>query len=171
MTRTRLPLTEHHIQAAVFAWRDLRVLQLPELQLLHAIPNGAGLRHKVIRKASGATVRFSPEGKKLKREGLTKGIPDVGWAVARGRYHGLYIEHKKPGEPTSDAQQRILTALQEQSYYVIVSCDAEFSIKVIEDYWSLGRYTGPTGATMEDLAWPNWRKPAPRTRKTKEKAS
>lgn len=158
---------EHNIQAGLFEWREWRVKQVPQLQLLHAVPNGAGLHHKTRIGAAGKEIRFSPEAMKLIREGLTKGILDVSFPVARGRYHGLYIEHKAPGELTSEDQDRIMAVLQAEGYYVIVSCQCDFSIRVIEGYLSLGSFR-VDGPTMESLSWPNWQARVRRKRKTKE---
>jgi hypothetical protein len=72
---------EHDEQVALFAWADAMQAQHPELAMLFAIPNG-GKRHI-------ATAR------RLKAEGLQSGVPDMMLAVARGRFHGLFIELKR----------------------------------------------------------------------------
>ena len=59
------------------------------LEWLHSIPNG-GLR-------SPAT------GAKLKAEGVKKGVPDCFLPYSVGKWHGLYIEMKKPSlKPKTD---------------------------------------------------------------------
>ena len=52
----------------------------PELSTLHAIPNGS-LRNIVV-------------AKKLKKEGVKKGVPDLHLPVPKGEYASLYIEMK-----------------------------------------------------------------------------
>ena len=79
---------EHAEQSLLFQWADLAGNQRHELRLLFAIPNG-GHRHIAT-------------AKKLKREGVKAGVPDVCLPVARGPYHALYIEMKyDKGKPSS----------------------------------------------------------------------
>ena len=73
--------TEESHQTALFAWAALHANECPQLRLLLAIPNG-GLRNKV---TAG----------KLKAQGVKAGVPDIFLPVARGRYHGLWIEMKE----------------------------------------------------------------------------
>jgi hypothetical protein len=81
--------SEHAEQAALFRWAEFARSRLPELALLHAIPNG-GHRHK----ATAA---------RLKAEGVKRGVPDVCLPVPRGGAHGLYIELKtERGKPTPE---------------------------------------------------------------------
>lgn len=82
MMRTLSP-TEHQIQCTLIHWARLNARNIPELKLLHAIPNG-------IKTSIGVAA-------KAKREGMTKGVPDLHLPVPRGGYHGLWIEMKKPG--------------------------------------------------------------------------
>src|SRR5258708_3842236 len=77
--------TEHGHQAALFCQAQISAPEFPELKYgLFAIPNG-GLRTKVT-------------AANLKVEGVKRGIADVQLAVARGIFHALFIEMKKPGE-------------------------------------------------------------------------
>ena len=73
--------TEHQEQVALIHWAKMRSATLPELGLLFAIPNG-GERHLFV-------------AKKLKAEGVKPGTPDLCLPVARGGYHGLFIEMKR----------------------------------------------------------------------------
>jgi hypothetical protein len=73
-------ISEHDEQSTLIQWAKFTEHELPELKLLHAIPNG-GWRHK----ATAA---------RLKREGLKPGIPDLCLPVPRGQWHGCYIEMK-----------------------------------------------------------------------------
>lgn len=138
-TRRRRNELEHKIQSAVIEWRDLQVKQFPELELLHAIPNGAKLpyRKKLIH---GRVVRVSREAKKLKKEGLTAGIPDLCWPVPRGRFHGLYIEAKTPTGDVNKDQARKHALLIAQGYRVLVLRDPDAIINAIKTYWGLGPF-------------------------------
>lgn len=138
--RPRRRKIEHGIQVGLIAWRDHMAAQWPALRLLHAIPNGAALKHSIKRTVAGTNIRYSPEGQSLRKEGLTPGIPDVFWPRARGRYHGLYIEHKSPGVSVPRDQRDVHANLREQGYFVAVSRDAEVSIDLVKRYEALGDY-------------------------------
>ena len=87
-------------------WADGQLARHPELQMLYAIPNG-GARNAVT-------------GALLKAEGVKPGVPDLCLPVARGQYHGLYIEMKSSkGKPTED-QLKWLAALKAQGYATAV---------------------------------------------------
>lgn len=139
--------TEHQIQVAVFDWRAMMLPQIPQLALLHAIPNGAKLPFRKKLMPTGRVVRVCPQADYLKREGLTPGILDVAWPVARGCYHGLYIEHKAGRNPLSDDQERIAAMLSGEGYKVVVSRDAEYSINTIQAYWRCGPFR-PLGTVL-----------------------
>ncbi|UPT53343.1 VRR-NUC domain containing protein [Synechococcus phage Ssp-JY38] len=72
--------TEHSIQTAFFAW--VAIVKHAEARWLHAIPSG-GERNAIV-------------AGRMKAEGVRKGIWDVSLPVAKGGYHGLYIEFKRP---------------------------------------------------------------------------
>ncbi|MDE7389628.1 MAG: VRR-NUC domain-containing protein, partial [Lachnospiraceae bacterium] len=75
-------MTEAQHQTQVFKWALQPAVRraYPELKLLHHIPNG-GKRDPI-------------EAKHLKEQGVKSGVPDLHLPVARGGYHGLYIEMK-----------------------------------------------------------------------------
>jgi len=72
--------SEHQEQAVLFAELERRLVDCPELGLAYAIPNG-----------TRATMRTA---KKMKAEGVKKGIPDIHLPVGRDGYLGLYVELK-----------------------------------------------------------------------------
>lgn len=123
------PITEAQHQAAVILWSeqtDVRHLW-PALKLLHHIPNG-GSRNEI-------------EGKQLKRQGVKPGVPDLCLPVARGDYHGLYIEMKREDRgDTSDEQEWWIKELSDQGYYAEVCHGCESAIRVLEWYMGLGDY-------------------------------
>lgn len=93
---------EHQEQKALFQWAALNEKKYPELRLLFAVPNGS---HKHIATAV-----------KFKAEGLKSGVPDICLPVARGNFHGLFIEMKiKPKKPSPN-QRGWLTALETENY-------------------------------------------------------
>ena len=99
---TAIP-TEHQEQCALFEWAAWMAKQMPELHLMHAIPNGG---KRDIRTAA-----------MLKAEGVKPGVPDICLPVPRGGKHGLYIELKRrKGGTVSEAQQAWIRALCGQGY-------------------------------------------------------
>ena len=85
--------TEHDEQVAVFEWAELMAERYPALNLLYAVPNGARTSMSV--------------AKRLKAEGLRRGVPDICLPVSSHydeydqTYHALYIEMKRPGGKVS----------------------------------------------------------------------
>lgn len=113
--------TEAQEQAALFARCKAMEWKYPELRLLHHIPNGGS--------------RNAAEAANLKRQGVKPGVPDICLSVARGRYHGLYIELKRrKGGRVSAAQQKFMTNLKQQGYFVIVCWGADQAYNVIIMY-------------------------------------
>ena len=118
--------TEAQEQTALFQWAAYMARKWPELRLMHAIPNG-GSRHPV-------------EAARLKAQGVKAGIPDIFLPVARGGYHGLYIEMKrKKGGRISVDQQQMIDALRDQGYRVEVCKGAEEASKTIKEYMKEGQ--------------------------------
>lgn len=73
--------TEHAEQVALFMWASQHFDEFPELRLMFAIPNG-GERNVIV-------------ASNLKAEGCKAGVPDVFLPVARGPWHGLFLELKR----------------------------------------------------------------------------
>lgn len=94
--------TEHKHQVALFQWAAYQSRRWPELSLLFAIPNG-GARDKIT-------------GQRLKDEGVKAGVPDMLLPVARGDYHGFFIELKAPDGSASDLQEEWVENLRAQGY-------------------------------------------------------
>lgn len=112
-------MSEHDEQAAVIQWA--RMHPDPRLHtLLFAIPNG-GQRHP-------GTAR------KLRAEGVVRGIPDLFLAIAVSDYHGLFIEMKfGKNRPTEDQEDR-MTELMLENYFCGVCYSADEAICMIEFY-------------------------------------
>lgn len=114
-------------QKKIFKWaKDLEQF-IPEMALLHHIPNG--------QKLGGNAQQRMIRGKRLKDEGMKAGVPDICLPIPSGRYHGLYIELKKPsGGTVSSEQEKWLVALNLQGYLAVVCRGANEAIQTIEDY-------------------------------------
>lgn len=90
-------------QTLLFQWAEYQSGKYPELSLMYHIPNG-GSRNKA-------------EAGRLKAQGVKPGLPDICLPVARGKYHGLYIELKRvTGGRTSKDQREWIKLLLDQGY-------------------------------------------------------
>lgn len=116
---------EHFEQVALFVWADLNAYRCPELSLLFAIPNG-GKRSKAV-------------AGKLKAEGVRAGVPDLCLPVARGQYHGLFIELKAERGRVTPLQYEWAEALTDQGYLALVCHGWERAKTAIEKYLEQGK--------------------------------
>ena len=114
--------TEAQEQRTVISWAEKCAGQWPELHLLYHIPNGGE--------------RVGKEGALLCAEGVKAGVPDLHLPVARGGFHGLWIEMKKSNHsnPPSAKQKRWIGALRREGHRVEVCYGAEEAIAVLQDY-------------------------------------
>ena len=112
--------TEAEEQIALFQWADFWKRKYPELELLHHVPNG-GYRSKKTAIA-------------LKAQGVKSGVPDVCLPVARGGYHGLYIEMKAGSNKPTDKQREFIGALIKQDYLAVVCWSWERAKDIITAY-------------------------------------
>lgn len=114
-------LTESQEQQLLFEWAALAVGRWPELALMYHIPNGGS--------------RSKSEAGRFRAEGVKAGVPDICLPVARGGYHGLYIELKRvKGGRVSTAQQGWIAALRDQGYYACVCKGWDDAAGVIKKY-------------------------------------
>ena len=113
--------TESQEQAALFEWAQRMEGRMPELSMLHAIPNGE--------------YRTKRTGALLKRTGVKRGVPDICLPVARRGCHGLYIELKRvKGSHISREQLQWMDALARQGYQCAICKGWEMARDVIVDY-------------------------------------
>lgn len=120
--KTKKPsMKESSHQIYLFNWARL---QIPEYEpLLFHIPNG-GTRNPV-------------EAYNLKRQGVKAGIPDLFMAVARGSYHGLFIELKSEEGRVTDSQLYMLNAFEKSGYHTCICYGWEEAKNKIEWYLKL----------------------------------
>lgn len=129
--------TEHKEQCAVFEWAGLMSNEYPELDLMFAIPNGGARPYKISETPKG-DVRYSFEGRKLKKEGVKEGVPDIFLPAPKGDYHGLFIEMKRHGGGVVRKSQRAwLTNLAQQGYFVVVCKGSDAALRVLKGYMAL----------------------------------
>lgn len=129
--RPRIPVpTEHREQAALIAWAEARAHTVPELALLHAVPNG-GKRNVITAKL-------------LKAEGVKAGVPDLFLPVARTSgygvpHHGLFIEMKRRScGAVSGEQEWWIARLRNAGYRVEVCWGWDEARAVLCDYLGIG---------------------------------
>ncbi|MGE4537621.1 MAG: VRR-NUC domain-containing protein [Desulfovibrio sp.] len=118
---TQVKLSEHEEQALVIARAEALAPSVPEMRMLFAIPNGG--------------VRSKATAGKLKVEGVKSGVSDLFLSVARGGYHGLYVEMKAHGSRgASDAQKDWIAAAKSEGYRAEVCVGADAAWVVICEY-------------------------------------
>lgn len=71
---------------------------------------------------------------RMKRMGLRSGFPDLFVPLARGKYHGLFIEMKYGKNKTTKEQKEWLELLSAEGYACAVCYNAAEAIKTIESY-------------------------------------
>lgn len=112
-------------QTCLFRWAAYSSGAMPELRLLHAIPNG-GLRSK-------------NEAARMKAAGVKAGVPDMLLPVARHGCHGLYIELKRQqGGRVSPEQLAWMGELARQGYACAVCRGWEMAKDAIVKYLQEG---------------------------------
>lgn len=113
--------TESVEQQALFRWAAYQRGAYPDLALMYHVPNGGS--------------RSRAEAGRFKAEGVQAGVPDICLPVARGIYHGLYIELKRrDGGRLHPAQRQWLDALTKQGYAAVVCMGWEDAVNEITKY-------------------------------------
>lgn len=116
--RRRIP--ESAEQQNLLRWSLWAEAKYPELCLLYHVPN-EGKRSRAV-------------GGRLKAEGLKPGVPDLCLPVARGGFHGLYIELKAQGGKVTANQEKWIAELTVQGYLAKVCVGFESAQRLIESY-------------------------------------
>jgi len=114
---------EQNMQIAFFEWARWNERQMPELKLMHHIPNG-GKRSKA-------------EAAIFKSMGVRSGVPDVFLPAGHGIYHRLYIEFKTDEGSPSKNQIEFKQSLQEAGYFACVCRDVAKAIEITNEYLRL----------------------------------
>tara|TARA_R110002051_G_scaffold323700_1_gene418175 strand:- start:2779 stop:3186 length:408 start_codon:yes stop_codon:yes gene_type:complete len=116
-------MSEHDEQVALFDWVKLYAREEPRLRTMFAIPNQGG-------QGKGAIIR----GKKMVREGLRKGVPDIFLPVVTHEFGGLFIEMKSEKGRPSEEQIEYLNMLTEAGYLCGICHSFEQARSLIMDY-------------------------------------
>lgn len=121
--------SEHAHQTAIMQWTVINGSNFPDIDLLHAIPNGG---------ARSVSVAAS-----LKAEGVKSGVPDLCLPVPLGVFAGLYLELKVPKHfgtkngGRSDNQIKWQKRLRTKHYAVVTAYGWEAAVRAIQDYYML----------------------------------
>jgi hypothetical protein len=119
-------MREDDEQAELFRLCGYMQARVPELGLLFAIPNGEERPGNV--------------GAKLQGQGVKAGVPDMFLPVARGEYHGLFIElktFKRKAEKNGGLQDNQVDwafALAKQNYRMMICYGWEEAWRTLEEY-------------------------------------
>ena len=82
--------------------------------------------------------RSPRQGAELKQMGLQKGFPDLFIPVAKGGYHGLFIEMKYGRYRVTPEQKVWLSNLADNGYCCALCVGAENAIANIKNYIGMG---------------------------------
>lgn len=129
----QLEATESEVQIAVMDWAAIAQAKYPELRGLQASANGGSRSFRIDSQGR----RYSPEGRRLRREGVKKGVPDLFLPAPRQGSHGLYIELKTATGRVSVEQLEMMQFLDGQGYTVKLCRGAESAIQEIEHHLQL----------------------------------
>jgi hypothetical protein len=117
---------EHHEQRKVFEWARLYESRYPELATMFSVPNG-GHRHPAV-------------AAKLKAEGVRPGVPDIVLPVARGAFHGLFIEMKSDKGRASYEQLKFIASLKRNGYEAHICHGFDEAVEAIRAYLALTKH-------------------------------
>lgn len=118
-------MKESKIQQHIIGWWKLahRGLNVSEERLLMAFPL-QGIRSPI-------------SGARMKAEGMRAGTPDLLLAVARGGFHGLWLELKTADGTPTESQVTMLSILREQGYDANLVYGFEQCQRAIVNYLSV----------------------------------
>ena len=114
--------SEAEEQEELIEWAQWNRKRYPGIDKMYHVANGGS--------------RNPAEAANLKRQGVKKGVPDLFLPVAKGGYHGLYIELKVKGGKPSEEQLDWIDTLGKQGYYAVICYGFEAAISVIKKYYA-----------------------------------
>ena len=128
---------EHSLQVAVITWAGLNAGRWPCLHLLFSVPNGAAYGGGMKTLKSGRSIPVAAiRAHRMKAEGLRPGVPDLCLPVARGGFHGLFLELKTKTGRLRPEQALWLDALRDEGYRAEVAHGLDEAVEVLRSYVS-----------------------------------
>lgn len=120
-----LKSSESAEQQKVFEWAEIamRLDRYAGLELMFHVPN------------EGKRSYFT--GSKMKRGGLKSGVSDICIPVAKGGYHGFFIEMKYENNKLTKEQIKFLRGVKKNGYATSVCYSAAEAIYKIKKYFNL----------------------------------
>jgi len=119
-------MNEHEHQVQVINWARDHEHRWPDLWFLFAVAN------------AGAGAQRGQAGK-MKAEGVKPGVPDLCLPVARGGYHGLFIEMKTETSGASSEQKVWIERLRGENYYCTLAHGSVIAIQILQTYLDMLR--------------------------------
>lgn len=120
-------MSEHNHQCATVNWFNIAHSLYKEH--LFAIPNGSFL--------AGDKRKRGMQMKRLKKEGLKRGVSDLMLALPAGPYHGLFIEMKDAGKTycsVTEDQRQFLERMNNVGYLSTWCAGCDEAILTITNY-------------------------------------
>lgn len=151
--RRALGHDEHTQQVRLMDWLALQRGRWPWVDLVYAVPNFFGKAGK-----GGASAGVYA---RANREGRKKGVADLVFPIARGGWHGLYLEMKaKDDGQLSPEQKRFLAGVHREGYCAVACWGEEAARAVIEWYDGLGVLPENSWEARERVLQTLWLDPA-----------
>lgn len=125
---------ESRMQMACVLWFDLQYPQYSDV--LISIPNGGERPKKTVRLKNGTYKTFSPEGERLKKEGLREGASDLVLLIARHGYGALCLEGKTKTGRQSPKQKKWQKSVEAAGNKYVLFRSIEEFISTINSYIS-----------------------------------
>ncbi|MCS7317521.1 MAG: VRR-NUC domain-containing protein [Candidatus Dojkabacteria bacterium] len=94
-----------------------------DVRFVFAVPNG-GPRHPFV-------------AKRLKEEGVKRGVPDIFVPIPKNGYHGLFIEMKVEKRKLSREQAIFKVFLEKKNYLYYVCYSAEEAFNLLKKYLNI----------------------------------
>lgn len=113
-------MSEHLEQVALFDLIRANEARYPMLAWVFAVPNG-GSRHPAV-------------ARKLKAEGVRRGISDICVPIARKGYHGAFIEMKYGKNKLTSEQTAFHKFLEDGGYFTATAYGSQDAQRQIEEY-------------------------------------
>lgn len=115
--------SEEAEQIYLMNWIESAKKAYPDIEMIFHIPNG-GIRSKT-------------EAGRMKAAGVKAGVPDLFLPVAKGPYHGLFIEMKVGDNKPTDKQKEWITRLRRNGYAAEVCYGWRKAWETLRAYYSL----------------------------------